>query len=57
MRFFKAFVRNLILLIIIGIVLFGLFPDQMGQIFQLYGALFGPIAILIVIVAALPRKR
>jgi hypothetical protein len=43
--------------IIIGIVLFILFPDMMRQVFELYGALIGPLAIIILLVAALPRKN
>jgi hypothetical protein len=57
MQFLKDFLRNLVLLLIIGLVLFILFPDMMNQVFQLYAVLLGPIAILIMIVAALPRKK
>ena len=57
MQFLKDFIRNLVLLLIIGLVLFIAFPGMMNQVFQLYAALLGPVVILIVIVAALPRKR
>lgn len=57
MDFLKSFVRNLALLILIGIILLVLFPDIMRQVFGLYGALFGPLAILILIVAALPKRN
>jgi len=57
MQFVKDLIRNLIVLLIIGLILFVLFPGPMSQIFQLYGLLFGPLAILILIVTALPRKR
>jgi hypothetical protein len=57
MEFLKDFLRNLVILIGIGVVLYIIFPDMMKQVFQLYGMLFGPIAILLVIVAALPRKK
>jgi hypothetical protein len=57
MDFLKDLLRNLALLLIIGVVLFILFPDTMKQVFQLYGALFGPLAIILLVVAALPRKR
>jgi hypothetical protein len=57
MDFLKGLLRNLALLLIIGVVLFILFPDTMKQVFQLYGALFGPLSIILVVVAALPRKR
>jgi len=57
MEFLKALLRNLGLLIIIGLVLIVLFPDMMKQIFQLYGGLFGPVALVLIIVAALPLKK
>ena len=56
MQFLKAFLRNLVLLLVIGLVLFILFPDITRQIFQLYGALFGPFALILVAIFALPRK-
>jgi len=56
--FIKDLIRNLILLAIIGFVLFLLFPDMMRMFFQLYNGLFGPVLIiLIIIAAALPRRR
>lgn len=57
MKFLKGFLRNLGLLLVIGMFLYILFPDMMKQIFQLYGALLGPVAIVAVIVTALPRKK
>jgi hypothetical protein len=57
MLFIKDFLRNLALLIIISLLLLILFPGIMVQIFQLYGAIFGPLAIIIVLFSALPRKR
>ena len=57
MEFLKDLLRNLAFLIAIGIVLYIIAPDMMKQVFQLYGMLFGPIAILLVIVAAVPRKK
>lgn len=56
MQFFKIFLRNLLLLFVMGVVLFIFFPDVMNQVFQLYGALFGPLILLIIIVVALPRR-
>ncbi|MEW5868516.1 MAG: hypothetical protein AB1894_04520 [Chloroflexota bacterium] len=56
-QFIKDFIRNLVILAILGIVLFVLFPDIMRQVFELYSALLGPIAILVVVVAALPQKK
>lgn len=43
----KDFLRNFIFLILIGIGLYFLFPETMGEVIKLYGVLFGPIAILI----------
>jgi hypothetical protein len=58
MQFFKGLLINLGLLLVIGLVLFVLFPDPMRQIFQTYCVIFGPIVvILLIVVAALPRKR
>jgi len=57
MQFIKDFTINLLILIGSGVVIFIIFPDLTKQVFQLYGMLFGPIAILFVIVGALPRKK
>jgi Mg2+/citrate symporter len=57
MEFLKNFFINLAVLIGIGIVLFVLYPDVMRQMLEVYSALFGPIAMLILIVAALPRRK
>jgi hypothetical protein len=56
MQFVKRLLLNLALLVVIGIVLFILFPDMMRQILRLYGLLFGPLALVILVVAALPRR-
>lgn len=57
MDFLKAFLRNLALLVIIGVVLFVLFPQMMKQVYELFGALFGPLVIILVAAAALPRRQ
>ena len=57
MQFIKDFVRNLIVLLVIGVVLFFMFPDMMKQVFELYGLMFGPLALIILAVIALPRKK
>ena len=56
MQFVKRFLLNLALMVVIGIVLFILLPDMMRRIFQLYGLLFGPLALVILVLAALPRR-
>ncbi len=56
--FFVELLKNLGFLIAFGIIIYILFPDMMRQVFQLYGALFGPvIIILLIVIAALPRKK
>jgi len=57
MKFLKTFLRNLSFLFLFGSILFIIAPDMMKQVFQLYGALFGPLVIVIIIVTALPRKK
>ena len=57
MQFIKDFVRNLVVLLVIGVVLFFMFPDMMKQVFELYGLMFGPLALIILVVIALPRKK
>lgn len=57
MQFLKNFLKNLGFLVVIGIVLFFVAPDMMRQVFDAFGQLFGPLAIIMVIVAALPSKR
>jgi Na+/serine symporter len=57
MEFLKNLLRNLAILIVIGLVLLIISPDLMKQVYQFFGALFGPLVILILIVGALPRRR
>ena len=57
MEYLKKTLKNLGLLIIIGIVLLIIFPTQMSDAFNTLGALFGPILILVLIAAALPNKK
>jgi len=55
-KFLKNFLQNLGLLAAFGLVLFVLFPEFMSHLFIFYGALFGPLLIIaIIIFAALPR--
>ena len=57
MQFLKNFLKNLGFLLVIGIVLFFVAPNMMRQVFDAFGQLFGPLAIIMIIVAALPSKR
>jgi len=53
----KDFFRNLVILALVAIVVFLVFPDLMRQIFGLFNGL-GILAffVLMVIMSALPRK-
>ena len=57
MDYLKRFLRNLALLIGIGLILLLIFPDYMSDAFMINWAVFGPIAIVIVIVTALPNRK
>ena len=57
MKILTKLLKNLAFLVGIGIVLYILFPEMMANVFQLYGKIFGPLALLALIVAALPRKK
>lgn len=57
MQFLRDLLRNLAILFVIGLVVFIMFPDIMKQVGEVYSSLFGPLAILMVIVFALPRRR
>ena len=56
-QFLKNFLKHLGFLVVIGIVLFFVAPNMMRQVFDAFGQLFGPLAIIMIIVAALPSKR
>lgn len=57
MQFIKDFLRNLLILLLLGAALYFIFPDMMKQVFELYGMLFGPLALVMLLAIALPRKK
>ena len=57
MQFIKDFVRNLIVLLVIGAVLYFMAPDMMRQVYELFGVMFGPLVLIILVVIALPRGK
>jgi hypothetical protein len=57
MQFLKDLLRNLAILIVIGLAVYFIYPDIMKQVYEFFGLLFGPLVILIIIVFALPRRR
>lgn len=56
MEFFKNLLRNILILVVIGVVIYLMYPAIMGQVFEVYWMLFGPLAIVMLIVFALPRR-
>ena len=57
MSFLKDLLRNFLILGVIGVVLFLLFPDMMKQVYGTFGALFGPFLIVVLLLFSFPRKR
>ena len=57
MSFLKDLLRNFLILGVIGVVLFLLFPDMMKQVYGTFEALFGLFVIIILLLFSLPRKR
>jgi hypothetical protein len=53
----RDFLRNLVILLILGIVIFMAFPSITKQIFGIYKGLgILPLFVIAVIIAALPRR-
>ncbi|MFW5714181.1 MAG: hypothetical protein ACOCYU_05865 [Brevefilum sp.] len=57
MKFLKQLMINLVLLVGLGIFLYVLFPDVMKGVFDVYGQLFGPLAVVMLVVFALPKQK
>lgn len=57
MKFLKDYLRNLALLAFVLVVLLLVSPSMVSQAYNALGMILGPILILVILVAALPRKR
>jgi hypothetical protein len=57
MTFLKAFLRNLALLAGLGLIIYLIEPEMVTQVIEAYWLIFGPIAIFMVIVFAIPRTK
>lgn len=57
MEFLKDFLRNISLLAGLGLIIYLIEPEMVSQVIKAYWLIFGPIAILLVIVFAIPRTR
>lgn len=55
MDFFKDLLKNLGLLLLIGLIIIMLSPGWMGQLIHLFGTMLGPIAILMLIMLVIPK--
>ncbi len=42
---------------VIGLILYLIAPDMIGMVYDFFGQLFGPLAILMLIASALPQRR
>jgi hypothetical protein len=58
MGYLKRLFRNLFLLIVIGLVFYLVNPTMAAQVYEVFGLLFGPVLVIILIIAAaLPRNN
>ena len=57
MGFLKGLFRNLTILIGIGLVGYFIYPDMINLMYDSFGLLFGPLAILMVIAFTISRRR
>jgi hypothetical protein len=58
MRFFRKFIFNLVLLVVLLIAVYFIMPDIMGAIYKIYYAVLGPsLLLLLIVVTALPGGR
>ena len=55
--YLKKFLKNLGLLVALLVLLLIFFPTLMADAYHALGQIFGPLVILMVIVAALPKKK
>lgn len=57
MNFFRRFLFNLVLLVVLLTALYFIMPDIMGAIYKLYYAILGPgLLLLLLVVTALPGE-
>jgi len=57
MAFLKGFLRNLVFLAVLGLIIYLIEPEMVKGAFEAYWMILGPIGILLIIVAAIPKKR
>ena len=57
MTFLKNFLRNLILIAVLGLVIYLVAPDMVIGVAEAYWTILGPIGLLLIVVFAIPNKR
>ncbi|QRN82838.1 hypothetical protein JR338_10500 [Chloroflexota bacterium] len=57
MDFLKGFLKNLLLIFVLFLVVYFMYPEVVKQMLEAYWLILGPMALIFVIVAALPKKR
>lgn len=57
MDFLKGFLRNLALLAGLGLIIYLVEPEMVRRVIEAYWLIFGPLALLFVVVAAIPRRK
>ncbi|MEX2161431.1 MAG: hypothetical protein WD751_05900 [Anaerolineales bacterium] len=57
MQFLKDLLYNLGLVALAALILYILFPEQAGAMYQMYWMIYGPIILLVLLIYALPGRR
>ena len=57
MAFFKGFIRNMLFLAGLGLIIFLVEPEMVKSVFEAYWMILGPIGILLIMVAAIPKRK
>ncbi|PKO00555.1 MAG: hypothetical protein CVU42_03160 [Chloroflexi bacterium HGW-Chloroflexi-4] len=57
MDFIKNLIRNIVILVACGFAIYLVAPSMMSQVYSLFGSFFGPLAIIMIVVLAIPKKR
>lgn len=57
MTFLKNFLRNLFILAVLGLIIYLVAPDIVGEAAEAYLTILGPIGLLFIVVFAIPKKE
>jgi hypothetical protein len=56
LRLINAFLFNIGLMFICGVMLYVNFPEQISTIVETWGAALGPVGLIILLLIAMPRR-